>query len=275
MKEEKENWVFLSHSNKDFNKVRIIRNLLEEECFRPIMFFLKALEEETNDEKLLDLLHKEIDARNLFILCDSENAKNAYWVKEEIKYIQSKERSFQIIDLNDVNDNKKLLSEIKRFKRRSTIFLSHSPYDDNEANEVIGFLTDKSFDVFDWTFLDASCGVNLNQQIEDIIDKKFERGYFVALLSRSYLSCLYGFEELSFALKSQNNHKRIFLFNIDDSLNSDDIIEKFGSLPSDINIHNISPNRKTNDHTDYMSDFLRIRNRIFDITGDTMPFKKV
>ena len=38
-------WVFLSHSNKDYEKVRIVRNLLEDQHFRPIMFFLCCMED--------------------------------------------------------------------------------------------------------------------------------------------------------------------------------------------------------------------------------------
>ena len=43
-------WVFLSHSKKDYEKVREVRNLLEEQNFRPLMFFLKCL----NDDEEID-----------------------------------------------------------------------------------------------------------------------------------------------------------------------------------------------------------------------------
>ena len=41
--EDKEIWIFLSHSNKDFAKVRLIRNYLEEHSLRPLMFYLKCV----------------------------------------------------------------------------------------------------------------------------------------------------------------------------------------------------------------------------------------
>lgn len=47
-------WVFLSHSNKDYEKVREVRNLLEEQNFRPLMFFLNCL----NDDEEIDSLIK-------------------------------------------------------------------------------------------------------------------------------------------------------------------------------------------------------------------------
>ncbi len=60
MIQDEEMWVFLSHSNKDFSKVRILRNLLEEEGYRPLMFFLQCL----NDEDEIDeLIKREIDCR--------------------------------------------------------------------------------------------------------------------------------------------------------------------------------------------------------------------
>ena len=38
-----EGYIFLSHSHKDINKVRQIRNQLEEEGFEPLCFYLKCL----------------------------------------------------------------------------------------------------------------------------------------------------------------------------------------------------------------------------------------
>lgn len=51
-------WVFLSHSNKDYEKVRIVRNILEEHGFRPLMFFLKCLDDDKNDEEVRRLIHR-------------------------------------------------------------------------------------------------------------------------------------------------------------------------------------------------------------------------
>ena len=38
---------FVSHSTKDFERVRLVRNALEDSGFRPILFYLKCLENET------------------------------------------------------------------------------------------------------------------------------------------------------------------------------------------------------------------------------------
>jgi len=54
--ENKDIGVFLSHSHKDYDKVRMISDILENQQLRPLMFFLKCLEDD-----------KKIDYRNRFI----------------------------------------------------------------------------------------------------------------------------------------------------------------------------------------------------------------
>lgn len=88
---DKEIWVFLSHSNKDYDKVKEVRNMLENMSFRPIMFYMLCLSD--NDE-VDNLIKREIDARTRFIYCDSENARESKWVQTELEYIRSQKRPF-------------------------------------------------------------------------------------------------------------------------------------------------------------------------------------
>lgn len=47
MKEDNINegfWVFISHSTKDFERVRLVRNALEDGGFCSLLFYLKCLE---------------------------------------------------------------------------------------------------------------------------------------------------------------------------------------------------------------------------------------
>ena len=54
-------YVFLSHSHYDFDKVCRLRNLLEAEGFKPLMFFLKAFENPKFEPMLKPILKEEID----------------------------------------------------------------------------------------------------------------------------------------------------------------------------------------------------------------------
>lgn len=95
-------WVFVSHSTKDFEKVRLVRNVLEDSGFRPILFYLKCMEDK---EEINDLLKREIDARRRFILCDSPNAQASKYVQSEVDYIRSKNRMYEAIDLSQIDIN--------------------------------------------------------------------------------------------------------------------------------------------------------------------------
>ncbi len=109
-------WIFLSHSDKDYEKVRLVRNILEEEGLRPLMFFLLCLE---NEEEINDLIKREINCRTRFILCDSENAQASKWVQKEIEYIKSKDRIYERVDLNAPID--KIRRQTKTFCQKNSI----------------------------------------------------------------------------------------------------------------------------------------------------------
>ena len=83
--------VFLSHSHKDIEKVRKIRDILETLDCEPIMFFLKCLDDDNTN--LEDFIKKEILARNVFLYCKSKNSENSVWVQMELDYIKKLDSS--------------------------------------------------------------------------------------------------------------------------------------------------------------------------------------
>ena len=115
-------YVFLSHSHYDFDKVCRLRNLLEAEGFKPLMFFLKAFEKPEYEPMLKPILMEEIDQRDRFILCRSDNSRKSEWVKFEEDYIKSKKRPFEVIDLDSSDEIQ--LEAIKNYRRRSRVFIS-------------------------------------------------------------------------------------------------------------------------------------------------------
>ena len=81
-------YVFISHAHKDIHEIRRIRNFLEENGLEPICFYLRCL---SDDDEILDLIKREIDAREWFLLVDSKNARESNWVKTEVEYIKMKD----------------------------------------------------------------------------------------------------------------------------------------------------------------------------------------
>src|ERR1700761_753067 len=76
------NWIFVSHSNHDLEKVRRIRDFLESRGHSPILFFLLSL---TNSSLLPKLIEEEIHLRHYFVLCNSKASRQSAWVQEEIR----------------------------------------------------------------------------------------------------------------------------------------------------------------------------------------------
>lgn len=137
---EENAWVFISHSNKDFEQVRVIRNKLERRNYRPLLFYLKCLE---NKQELEDLIKREIDARERFILCKSKNIDGSDWVKKEMDYIIKTGRPYVVIDLDA--STKAIDSCIKLFDQRSTTYLFST--EDDVVGELKVLLVGKDFKV--------------------------------------------------------------------------------------------------------------------------------
>lgn len=129
---EEAKWVFLSHSNKDYLRVRLVRNKLEEVGFYPIMLYLKCFENAPN-ENILEFLKKEIDARQRFVLCQSENSLNSYWVRKEVEYIKATGRPYEVIDLNDMD---KIDDRVQSLTKRSFVLIVSSEMETDLTSEL-------------------------------------------------------------------------------------------------------------------------------------------
>lgn len=127
-------WVFLSHSHNDYDKVIQVRNMLEKRKFKPLMFFLKCLE---HDTEIDSLIKREIDCRYRFILCDSANAQASKWVQEEVRYItQDKKRYYETVNL-DTMSIEQVDAQLQKFEQRSTVTILYSSDRENSLKPVI------------------------------------------------------------------------------------------------------------------------------------------
>ena len=182
MSNNNEIWVFLSHSHEDYEKVRKVRDMLEDQHMRPLMFFLKCL----NDHDEIDsLIKREIDCRTRFILCDSENARKSDWVKEEVEYIKSQDRICETIDLDmPIEEIKKVLSE---FKRQATLFISYNRENQNLAKSVYERLSKYDFQVFvDMDLLRP--GDDYLKTVISSLDSAAANGFIIALMNDCILT---------------------------------------------------------------------------------------
>jgi hypothetical protein len=190
MTEEKEIWIFLSHSNKDFAKVRMIRNYLEERSCRPLMFFLKCL---SNDDEIDGLIKREIDCRTRFIICESENSRGSKWVQSEVKYIKSQQRAYETIDLSQTDEQIK--AQLDELVKSTQIFLAYSRRDDEIVRSVYSHI--RKYDIkcmgVDPDFIS---GKNFQEAFSNDIDLAREFGFVVFFASRNSMSGLYFIEEL-------------------------------------------------------------------------------
>jgi len=130
-------WIFVSHSHKDLKEVREIRNELERRGHKPIMFYLKCLEDD--DADLPDLLRREIEARTWFILCDSPNSRASRWVQREKEIVKSlKGKVYREVDIAEGLGPD--LDKVVEIAKRATVFLSYARTDAHQARQIAAAL---------------------------------------------------------------------------------------------------------------------------------------
>ncbi len=199
-------WVFVSHSHHDLEKVREIRNALEKRGHKPLLFFLKCLE--NDDARLPELIRDEIRAREWFVLCDSTNAQKSRWVQQEVELIKGMEgKVFETIDLSE--DLDVALAKIIRLSKRATVYVSYASADRQAAKFIGDALMAHEFSVTRPEFF--SPGQSIVNLLREAIDEAVERGFVLVLLSPSALASPWVKYETEYALQraAQSQHSNI------------------------------------------------------------------
>lgn len=266
MNENLDIWVFLSHSNKDYEKVRLVRNLLEEQHFRPIMFFLCCMEDKKDE--LDDLIKREIDSRTRFILCDSENARNSHYVQMEVDYIKKMKRSYQIIDLSKPENE--IAHELLKFKNKATVFISYSRNQMALAKNLYVRLKRYDYFVFCDVYMEFGSG-DFVKEIKKGIDDAKNKGYILCLIDNRTLKSSNQKSEIRYALNSKDRQFIIPIYLernlvscqlLDDLKECDGIDISDSSMPDDeIIAYLLNKTSKTGDLLSYASDFRKGKNR--------------
>ncbi len=196
-------WVFLSHSNKDFKKVRRVRNEFEEIGHRPILFFLKCMD--NDPEQAMPLIFAEIEAREWFMLCKSKNTTDSPYVRREVKFIKRlKGKVYEELDLNDKWEKQR--EKIHALAKRATVFISYSARDRKIAKAIADTLLEHDFGVW-FDAYSIKAGDDWQSSITVGIKEAVKRGFFLVLLSPEAIRSEFVRDEVDFALKMQQDRK--------------------------------------------------------------------
>ncbi len=201
-------YFFISHSHLDIEKVRIIRNVIEETFFyEPILFFLKCLSDEN---ELQDLIRREIGERIWFVYCKSENAERSKYVQQERQYLQKlldsgKRINVLEIELDefeiwDKDCHDYIRKQIAYHIRTSKIFISYSHADAHVAREMRAELTERGFSV--WMDTDMAAGCAWSETVSSKIkENSYKDGVFLFLVSEKTANSLTVQQEVTRAME--------------------------------------------------------------------------
>lgn len=148
-------WIFLSHSSADIELIRMIRNEFEKYGQNPLAFHLKCLSTDTEERKheLFDLIQREIEARDWFVYCESESAKNSIYVQMERDYVEKCHKKF--IWMINLDDNIDIIKDkIREICSSIQVYIIYSHKDIDIFNSLVKELKKNDFSV--WGDLDLS-----------------------------------------------------------------------------------------------------------------------
>lgn len=193
--------IFLSHSSKDIDKVRKIRNILEALEYEPLLFHMKCLDDD--NDKLEDFIKKEIDARNIFVYCKSQNAEDSVWVQKELEYI--KESSGK--RLYEINIEKALsetlvsfLHTLAEIVKKNKIFISCSHKDRKISDVVTYHLEKRGYNVIRYNTFNSDKYTKHDEDIRYIA----ENGIFLPIITKNFLNSIYCMSEIEKVLYDEN-----------------------------------------------------------------------
>lgn len=176
-------WIFVSHSHRDLHEVRRVRDALEAEGHQPLLFFLKCL---SDDAELEDLIRREIQARQFFVLCDSPNARGSLYVQEEAGFIKSLPDKVHV-ELALDGDWQTQLEAIHELSRRATVYLLYARQSEELARVLARALRARDYRVYlDIDTLEA--GEDWAAHESRALDDAVEKGFVVVLLSPEAIS---------------------------------------------------------------------------------------
>ena len=185
-------FVFVSHSHQDIHEIRKIRNTLEGNGLEPICFYLRCL---SDDNEVIDLIKREIDAREWFLLVDSENARKSRWVQTELEYIKSKNPR-KIVEVS-LDNREEIPAVLNRLSDSMRVFLSYTHKDLSIAKMIYDACLARDLKVF--LDIGITAGTDFARDIENAICDASKHGCVVSLITKNSINSAEFIKEMNFA----------------------------------------------------------------------------
>ncbi len=201
-------WVFLSHSHKDVDLVRKIRNKFEELGFEPLMFYLKCL---SDKDEIEGLIKREIAERDWFVYLDSPNARSSTWVKTEREYIEKfKDKKIFTIDLlSDISTQFDIICHIAN---QMKVFISHSCQDRVLCERLKAKLLEK--DMLVSSYENISAGSNITEIMNQNTNDASHSGFVIVLITEQSYKSEFVFREIHQTIANRGKLIPIYVGNV-------------------------------------------------------------
>jgi hypothetical protein len=177
-------WVFVSHSSADLANVRKVRNYLEEQGAAPLLFHLISLR---NPEEFWPVIEREIQERNFFLYCESNEAERSEWVRKERQAVE-RTRSLgpgKSIRIGHVRVDTRLdTAALDEFIEKTRVFPSYAVADRERVKPYLTALTTAGFQVFD-PLTDRKPGWPWVSATDLELTKAAKKGWVVIFVSRT------------------------------------------------------------------------------------------
>lgn len=204
-------WVFLSHSSRDYEDVKVVRNYLEENGFSALMFYLKCLENPAKKKLIKPLIKDEIDSRNIFVSCKSEASKKSSWFRWENYLVnKSKNKIVKTLDINLLKYKKatalSILDDLINFA--SLYFIYHSD-DNSKVEKIYKELNSRGFKILKNNPKVTSYKTKKNEAFFSAIEEASKDGTILIFLSKHVLNSKWFWNEKELVLSNKNKNSII------------------------------------------------------------------